>query len=99
MDIMATEQARKLWGVTPRRVSELCRSGRINGAYKIGTSWVMPVNTEKPKDERVRNGNWINSAKNITTGDIWVQPIDNFLKYFRLCINLAFSTYQEIMRK
>ena len=59
MDIMTTEQAGKLWGITPRRVSELCRNGRINGAHKIGTSWVMPANTEKPKDERVTTGKWI----------------------------------------
>lgn len=59
MDIMTTEQAGKLWSVSSRRVSELCRNGRIKGAYKIGTSWVMPANTEKPKDERVTNGNWI----------------------------------------
>ena len=45
MDIMTTEQAGKLWGVTPRRVSELCRDGRIKGAFKIGTSWVMPADT------------------------------------------------------
>lgn len=59
MDIMTTEQAGKLWGITPRRVSELCRSGRIKGAYKIGTSWVMPADTEKPKDERVTTGKWV----------------------------------------
>ena len=59
MEIMTTEQAGKLWGVTPRRVSELCRAGRINGAYKIGTSWVMPADAAKPKDERVTSGKWI----------------------------------------
>lgn len=59
MDIMTTEQAGKLWGITPRRVSELCRNGRIEGAYKIGTSWVMPADTEKPKDERVTTGKWL----------------------------------------
>ena len=59
MNIMTTEQAGKLWGVTPGRVSELCRNGRIKGAYKIGTSWVIPANTEKPKDERIRSGKYI----------------------------------------
>lgn len=59
MDIMTTEQAGKLWGITPRRVSALCRNGRIKGAYKIGTSWVMPTDVEKPKDERVTTGKWV----------------------------------------
>lgn len=59
MDIMTTKQVSKLWGVTPRRISELCRDGRIAGAYKIGASWVIPVGTEKPKDARVTTGKWI----------------------------------------
>ncbi len=66
MEIMTTEQAGKLWGVTPRRVSELCRAGRITGAYKIGTSWVMPADTAKPKDERVTSGKWIGYKRNKT---------------------------------
>lgn len=69
MDIMTTEQAGKLWGVTPRRVSELCRNGRIKGAYKIGTSWVMPAHTEKPKDERVTNGKWVGYKRKIQTNE------------------------------
>ena len=59
MNIMTTEQAGKLWDVTPRRVSELCRNGRIKGAFKIGTSWVMPADAQKPGDARVTNGKWI----------------------------------------
>lgn len=59
MDIMTTEQAGKLWGVTSRRVSELCRSGRVMGAYKIGASWVMPADVQKPQDERITDGKWI----------------------------------------
>ncbi|MDD3193168.1 MAG: helix-turn-helix domain-containing protein [Oscillospiraceae bacterium] len=59
MEIMTTKQASKLWGVTSRRVSEMCRDGRIEGAYKIGTAWVMPADTMKPKDERVTTGKWV----------------------------------------
>ncbi len=64
MDIMTTEQAGKLWGVTPQRVSELCRNGRISGAFKIGTSWVMPVDTQKPSDARITSGKWIGYKRN-----------------------------------
>ena len=64
MDIMTTEQAGKQWGVTSRRVSELCRSGRIAGAYKIGTSWVMPAGTKKPQDARVTDGKWMGYKRN-----------------------------------
>lgn len=37
MDIMTTEQASKLCGVASRRVSEICRNGRIKGVFKIVT--------------------------------------------------------------
>ena len=59
MEIITTERAGELWGVSSRRVSELCRSGRIKGAYKIGASWVMPADVEKPQDARITNGKWI----------------------------------------
>ncbi|MCY9664891.1 helix-turn-helix domain-containing protein [Paenibacillus alginolyticus] len=58
MDIMTTEQAGKLWGVTPRRISELCRDGRIKSSYKIGASWVMPADTQKPQDARIKSGKY-----------------------------------------
>lgn len=46
MDIMTAKQASKLWGITSRRVSEMCRQGKIEGAAKIGAAWVMPVDTK-----------------------------------------------------
>ena len=42
MEIMTTKQASGLWGVTPRRISEMCRGGRIEGADERITTgkWV-----------------------------------------------------------
>ena len=48
MGIMTVKEACDKWGVSPRRVGELIRQGRIEGAYKIGTAWVMPDDTQKP---------------------------------------------------
>ena len=31
------------WGVTPKRVRQLCQAGRIPGAQKIGRDWVIPA--------------------------------------------------------
>jgi len=53
LGIMTANQAAEKWGITPRRVNEIIRSGRIKGVYKIGTSWVMPDDTPKPPDLRV----------------------------------------------
>ena len=53
MGIMTVKEAAKKWNVTPRRVQEIIRSGRIVEAYKIETIWVMPDDTEKPIDLRL----------------------------------------------
>lgn len=37
----------------------LCVENRISGAVKIGYSWVIPADAEKPKDARVKSGKYI----------------------------------------
>jgi hypothetical protein len=38
-----TSQVAEILGVSPQRVSQLCRFGRIYGAVKIGRDWHIPV--------------------------------------------------------
>ena len=52
LGIMTVKEAAEKWGITPRRVNEILRDGRIKGVYKIGTTWVMPDDTQKPPDLR-----------------------------------------------
>lgn len=35
------------WGVTPRRINQLCAAGKIPGAYKEGKFWMIPDNADK----------------------------------------------------
>jgi len=53
MGIMTVKQAAKKWGITPRRVQEILRTGRLPNAYKIERTWVMPDDTKKPIDLRL----------------------------------------------
>lgn len=39
----------QLWGITPRRVNQLCTAGFISGAYKEGRYWLIPSDTTKPE--------------------------------------------------
>lgn len=39
----------QLWGITPRRVNQLCTAGFINGAYKEGRYRLIPSDTTKPE--------------------------------------------------
>ena len=53
---MFVKEAAKLWNISERRVSALCKNGKIKGAKKQGKSWLIPVDAEKPADSRVTSG-------------------------------------------
>lgn len=51
---MTIKEAAAVWGITERRVNELCKAGRIPDAYKAGRQWIIPDGTQKPMDKRVK---------------------------------------------
>lgn len=56
----------KNWGVTPRTVQTLCAEGKVEGATKFGDVWAIPVDADKPTDNRITTGeyrNWRNTTK------------------------------------
>ena len=57
-EYMTTKQAATLWGISERRVSILCREGRIQGAAKQGHAWMIPADAAKPADQRVKSGEY-----------------------------------------
>lgn len=52
MEYMNVKTAVQTWGISERRITLLCRNGRIAGATKEGKSWLLPVNAVKPADGR-----------------------------------------------
>ena len=58
-DYMTVKEAAERWGLSERRVTALCREERIYGSKKQGRSWVIPKDSEKPSDNRVKTGNYI----------------------------------------
>lgn len=52
MDYMTLKEAAEKWCVTPRRVNYYCAGGRIPGAVKMATIWLIPKDAEKPADGR-----------------------------------------------
>ena len=55
-DTMSVKEAALLWNISERRISYLCNQGRIAGAKKIGRSWAIPANAQKPVDNRIKSG-------------------------------------------
>ncbi|MBP8641249.1 MAG: helix-turn-helix domain-containing protein [Oscillospiraceae bacterium] len=52
MDGMTAKEAAEKWSISPRQVQLLCAKGRIPGAVRFGSAWVIPSNAVKPKDGR-----------------------------------------------
>ena len=55
---MTIREAAALWNLSERRVNELCRTGRIPGAYKEGRQWIIPDKARKPADKRRKRGDF-----------------------------------------
>ena len=52
---LRAEEIAQRWDMSVRRVQFLCKTGRIVGAVKFGTTWAIPENTphmEKQKPGR-----------------------------------------------
>ena len=56
MDYMTLKEAAEKWGVTPRWINYYCTAGRIPGAMKVATIWLIPKTAEKPIDGRTKQG-------------------------------------------
>ena len=46
MDYMTLKEAGEKWGVTPRWINYYCSAGRIPGAVKMGTVWLIPKSAD-----------------------------------------------------
>ena len=60
---MFVKDAAKLWNISERRVSALCKNGKIEGAIKQGKSWLIPIDAEKPSDGRIKSGAYVKNTR------------------------------------
>ena len=52
MDLLTTSEMAEKWNISRRRVTTLCREGRIEGAILRGNTWLIPENAKKSEDPR-----------------------------------------------
>ena len=48
MEYMTLKEASNIWGISPRMINYYCSAGRIPGAEKMGTVWLIPKSAKKP---------------------------------------------------
>ena len=53
MEYLSVQEMAKLWDINERRVRALLKEERIFGAKKVGKSWLIPRDAEKPSDARI----------------------------------------------
>lgn len=52
---ITVNQAAKKWGLSDRRVRNLCSAEKIPGAYREGRAWKIPSDATKPTDGRYKS--------------------------------------------
>ena len=53
MDYLTVKQTAAKWDVSDRWVHKLLKDGRVEGATRFGSAWMIPVNVGKPIDPRI----------------------------------------------
>jgi hypothetical protein len=65
MGYLTVKQLSEKWGISERRIVNLCREDRISGAMKNGMVWMIPEDTVKPADKRTKVVQYINTEKRV----------------------------------
>ncbi|MEA4814306.1 MAG: DNA-binding protein [Oscillospiraceae bacterium] len=52
MDYTTLKEASERWGISARMINYYCAMGRIPGAVKMASVWLVPKDARKPTDRR-----------------------------------------------
>lgn len=73
---MQIKEASSKWNISERRIRKLIEDGRIEGAFKVGTTWNIPDDTSKPIDKRKKE----NEEFTIDLDDDYFDEVNEKLK-------------------
>ena len=65
-EYIRVKELAQMWGVTPRRINQLCAENYFPGAYKDGKFWLIPAYAEKPAVLRVKQTQDVSSRVQTT---------------------------------
>ncbi len=52
MEYLTSEEVALKWNISARRVTTLCKDGRIEGAIQKGGIWLIPNDAKKPESRK-----------------------------------------------
>lgn len=58
-----TKEMSEKWGISERRIREMCSQGKIDGIFRLGRAWAIPESAKKPSDGRAKTGKYVNWRK------------------------------------
>ena len=64
MKYLDVHQAAEKWEMTERRITMLCRDGKIRNVKKEGKLWLIPEGTPRPFDGRTKEAKGSQSKQN-----------------------------------
>ena len=62
-EMITVKEAAERWNLTTRRITVLCKEGRIPGARMESHRWLIPADTQKPSDHRYKNNSKATGTK------------------------------------
>ena len=78
MDFLTAKQYADMLGVTPRRVQDMCRQGKIKGVVRHGREWLIPVSESKESNEQ--NNTQENRNKSESLSNMHIGMFDLYKK-------------------
>ena len=69
-EMVSAKEIAERWGVTIRRINQLCNANEIEGACKVGGRWKIPSDTDKPSILRS-----VKTKKNVNPGKLLPCPV------------------------
>lgn len=95
MEYIDVREASELWGLSERRITALCRDGRIPEAKKSGKLWLIPSNAKKPLDGRTKEAGQEDKSVLFSASDAGLSAIKKFEEvYQRAPMHTAFTPYR-----
>ena len=97
--MLTVHEASEKWELSERRITMLCREGKIIGVKKEGKLWLIPENTPKPTDGRMKiekDGiETLGTTTKYTKDGAYINVLETFTKtYGRKPANVTFTPYR-----